>query len=109
MEISDGWATEYNRKRGGVTLEESDWRDLLIDAGIPPETHVPLEGKFTLLRLQAAVFSLQALADYLFSNPDAGDRSAVQLELDKKKQELTSWLKALRETYEARRRQDIPA
>ena len=62
MEIADNWSTEYNRKGFRVVLQEADWASLLIDAGVHPETVLPLAAKFQLLKLQAAIFSLEAMA-----------------------------------------------
>jgi len=99
MQISDGWATEYNRKRWGVVLEESDWLGLLIDHGISTDVSVPLVAKYQIMRLQASLLSLEASIAYLISERENVDAEGVKLTAVK--EELTTWLAALKQKYPA--------
>jgi hypothetical protein len=99
LQITDGWATEYNRKKNAVVLDESDWTALLTDAGVDPETHIPLALKFELLRLQAAVFSLQSLAEYLVTAEGDEQAAPAAAELNQKREQLAAWLTGLKQKY----------
>lgn len=99
MQIADNWSTEYNRKGFRVVLEESDWVNLLVSAGVHPEAVIPLDGKFHLMKLQAAVYSLQAMVEYLTADPSHGSADEAARELAEKKEQLARWLSSLATRY----------
>lgn len=80
MEIRDGWTAPYGRRKFDVTFDEGDFRCLLSDLRLSPETHVPGGVKFRIMRQQAAVLSLGEMAAYLKAAGDPEDQLPLILE-----------------------------
>jgi hypothetical protein len=78
MHIENGWASEYARRKFGISVDETDAFRLVREAGLDPAVVTPQlteDQMFNLLSLEAEYRTLRSLWTYLASqNPDGQAR-----------------------------------
>lgn len=103
MEVRDGWTTEMGRTKFDVTVDQTDYQEWLIEAGVDPASiyKIPLDIKFRVIQLLAASYSLTALVEYYEREGELNVAKTTQDSVDLKTEELAKFAAVLKANFGA--------